>query len=72
MSQEHNHDQHGHHHNHQTHPKAKRPIHHDWRFWVSLVAVLLMLAAMFMYVGSDDESLQPGGGEGPAMPAIAE
>ena len=67
MSHEHEHG----HHNHQTHPK-NRPIHHDWRFWVSLTAVILMLAAMFMYVGSDDESLLPGGGEGPAMPAAAE
>jgi hypothetical protein len=67
MSHEHEHG----HHNHQTHPK-KRPIHHDSRFWVSLIAVILMLAAMCMYVGTDDESLQPGGGEGPAMPAAAE
>jgi hypothetical protein len=68
MPHEHNHDQHGHH-NHQTHPHQKRPIHHDWRFWASLGAVILMLAAMFMYVGSDDEELQPGGQVGPAIPA---
>ena len=48
---------------------SKRPIHHDWRFWVSLTAVILMLAAMFMYVTSDDESLQPGGKVGPTVPA---
>jgi hypothetical protein len=66
MSHEHEHN-HGHH-NHQTHPK-RRPIHHDWRFWVSLSAVILMLAAMFMYVASDDESLRPGGKEGPPVPA---
>ena len=71
MSHEHNHEHRGHH-NHQTHPRQKRPIHHDWKFWVSVAAVILMLAAMGMYVTSDDESLQPGGGEGPAMPAAAE
>lgn len=66
---------HSHHHdhpNHQTHPKQKRPIHHDWRFWVSLGAVILMLVAMVIYTSTDDESLQPGGGTGPAMPAAAE
>lgn len=70
MSHEHHHqsDHHGHL-NHQTHPKPKRAIHHDWKFWV---AVVLMLGAMVMYVRSDDEVLQPGGGEGPAMPAAAE
>jgi hypothetical protein len=67
MSHEHDHEHEHGHHNHQTHPK--RPIHHDWRFWVSLTAVILMLAAMFMYVTSDDESLQPGGKVGPPVPA---
>ena len=66
----HNHDhQHGHHHNHQTHPHDKRPIHHDWKFWV---AVILMIGAMGVYVLSDDESLQPRGGEGQPVPAMAE
>ena len=69
MSHEPTHDQHGHHHNHQTHPHQSRPIHHKWWFWV---AVILMLGSMFAYVMSDDESLQPGGGEGPPMPAAAE
>ena len=68
MSHDHDHNQHGHH-NHQTHPNAKKPIHHDWKFWV---AIVLMLAAMGAYIMSDDESLQPGGGEGPAVPAMAE
>mgnify|MGYP001218850811 FL=1 len=62
----HNHSHHGHH-NHQTHPK--RPPHKDWRIWV---AVGLMLAAMGAYVISNDESVLPGGGEEPAVPAIAE
>lgn len=65
MSHEHGHG----HHNHQTHPKQNRRIHHDWRFWVSLIAVVLMLAAMFMYVRTDDEELQPGGKVDPAIPA---
>lgn len=69
MSHEQNHDQHGHRHNHQTHPRQSRPIHHKWWFWV---AVILMLGSMFAYVMTDDESLQPGGGEGPPMPAAAE
>ena len=58
---DHNHE-HGHHHG----PAWKR-LHRDWRVWVM---VALMLAAMFMYVLSDDESLQPGGGPPQApMPA---
>jgi hypothetical protein len=67
MSHEHSH-KHGHH-NHQTHPANKRPIHHDWKFWVALV---LMLAAMGWYVLSDNESLQPGGGQDQPVPAMAE
>jgi hypothetical protein len=65
------HNEHPHHgqQNHQTHPQQTRKLHHDWRFWV---AVVLMLAAMGAYVMTDDESLQPGGGEGPPMPAAAE
>jgi hypothetical protein len=35
----------------------KRRLHKDWRLWV---VVGLMLAAMFAYVMSDDESLQFG------------
>jgi hypothetical protein len=65
MSHDHQHDQHGHH-NHQTHPHQRRPIHHNWWFWV---AIALMLAGMLMYVMSDDEELQPGGQVGPAVPA---
>ncbi len=68
----HEHTHHHDHPNHQTHPKQRRPIHHDWRFWASLGAVILMLIAMVIYTGTDDESLQPGGGERPAMPAAAE
>jgi hypothetical protein len=66
MSHDHKHDEHGHHHNHQTHPKTNRAIHHSPLFWLAVIA---MLAGMFVYVMSDDESLQPGGGEGPPVPA---
>jgi len=69
MSHDHEHGHEHGHHNHQTHPRQNRPIHHDWRFWV---AVILMLAGMGYYVMSDDLSLQPGGGEGPQVPAAAE
>ena len=63
------HNEHGHEHKHHEHGETtgkKRPIHHDWRFWV---AVVLMLAAMGAYVASMDEALQPGGNVGQEMPA---
>jgi hypothetical protein len=63
----HEHHDHGHHHNHQTHPK--RPIHHSLWFWV---AVGLMLLGMGAYVITNDEALPPGGGDEPAVPAMAE
>ena len=63
MSQ-HNPSHHKHEHEHM--PSQKRPIHHNWWFWV---AVLLMLGAMGMYVASQDESLGPGGQVQPGMPA---
>ena len=48
MAQESKHnDGHGH--------ARKRGFHRDWRVWT---VVALMLAAMFAYVVSDDESLQ--------------
>lgn len=40
--------------------------HKDWRFWV---AVVLMIAAMVVYVMSMDESLRPWGGVTQPMPA---
>jgi hypothetical protein len=60
-----------HHHGHDNHHAKKRAIHKDWRLWT---VVLLMLAAMAMYVLSDDEALQPVGPGGttvdePAVPA---
>ena len=53
-------------HHHQQHAKKGRAVHKDWRAWV---VVLLALAAMLMYVLSDDEALQPGGNREPGMPA---
>ena len=43
------------HHSHGQTPYWKR-AHHDWRFWG---AVFLMLAAMIIYVMSDDLALRP-------------
>lgn len=65
MSKHHN--EHAEHHHQQ--PSASRGLHKDWRAWV---VVGLMLAGMAVYVLSDDEELQPGGGVEPAMPAAAE
>ncbi len=59
------HDHHGHKQQHRARAKSKA-IHKNWMTWVVLG---LMLAAMLMYVLSDDESLQPGGEAGPGMPA---
>ena len=65
MSHEHSHADHKHH-NHQTHPK--RPIHQDWRTWA---IVLLMLAAMGVYVMTMDEAVAPGVQPGQEVPAAA-
>jgi len=46
MAMEDQHD-HGHHHG-----PSRRKLHHDWRLWL---VVGLMLAAMLMYVLSDNE-----------------
>jgi hypothetical protein len=43
---------------HNEHPPYWKRMHHDWRFWF---AVVLMLAAMAMYVLSDNELLGPRG-----------
>jgi hypothetical protein len=63
MSHEHSHTDHEH---HGQPPSKKRPIHHDWRFWV---AVLAMLGGMAIYVMSMDEAIQPGGKAGQEVPA---
>jgi hypothetical protein len=62
MSKQHHHTEHNH---HGEHRPAKR-IHHQWWFWVG---VILMLAAMGMYVASLDEALQPGEKIGEPVPA---
>lgn len=46
------------HEHHEHHHATKRGLHKDWRAWL---LVFLMLAAMFAYVMSDNESLQFGG-----------
>jgi hypothetical protein len=63
------HHDHGHHdHQHHTqHPKNK-PLHKDWRSWL---VVGLMLAAILMYVWSNDERDPPGGGPAKEMPEAA-
>jgi hypothetical protein len=43
--------EHQHEHGHHEGP-PRRKLHHDWRLWL---VVGLMLAAMFMYVLSDNE-----------------
>lgn len=54
---------------HRPHSAGKnKAIHKDWRAWT---VVVLMLAAILMYVLSDDESLQPDGELEPGMPAEA-
>ncbi len=66
----HSKDQHGHNHHGDGPGGAKKKlIHHDWRFWT---AIVLMGLAIVAYVVSFDESLQPGGGEQPEVPAVAE
>lgn len=54
----------------QQHAKRRHPPHKDWRLWT---AVVLMLAAMFAYVISDDEALAPNAEpEDQTVPAAAE
>lgn len=58
--------QHKHHEsgNHKNRHAAARRLHKNWRTW----AVILMLAAMVVYVLTVDESLRPAGG--PASPDL--
>jgi len=57
------HEHHEHHPSHKTH--KKRPIHHDWRLWVAVIAALVGMA---IYVMSDNEMFGPAG-RGAPMPA---
>ncbi len=41
---------------HLEHRPYWKRAHHDWRFWVALV---LMLVAMFIYLMTDDLSIVP-------------
>jgi hypothetical protein len=65
MSKQH---QHPHHEHGSEHHASKTGIHRDWRFW----AVILMLAAMGLYVATMDESVLPGGQVEQPVPADAE
>jgi hypothetical protein len=51
-----------------AHPRHHffRRAHRDWRVWVALV---LMIAMVFVYVLSDNLSLRPGHRAGPTTPA---
>ena len=52
------HEQHGHEqHGHLADDKPRRRFHKDWRVWVGVV---LILAAMAVYVLTDNERLRPG------------
>lgn len=48
---------------HHQHPKRKQ-VHKDWRTWT---VVILMLAAMALYVVTLDDAVVPGGEPLPAM-----
>jgi hypothetical protein len=56
---QHDHDQH--------HGPPRRKLHRDGRLWL---VVGLMLAAMFMYVLSDNERFGPGRGTGNISPPV--
>jgi hypothetical protein len=67
---DHKHHDHGQHHHG---GRKSKPLHKNWIAWVAVglmtwVAVGLMLAAMVMYVLSDDESLQPDDESGKGFP----
>jgi hypothetical protein len=61
MAMEDQHD-HGHHHR-----PPRRKLHHDWRLWL---VVGLMLAALLMYVLSDNERFGLGRGTGKISPPV--
>jgi len=64
MSREREHGKSGQH----NHP-AKRGIHRDWRLWA---VVIVMLAAMGIYLATMDEAVAPGVKSGPEVPAAAQ
>jgi hypothetical protein len=52
-----------HHASHHAHEKPRRQFHKDWRVWT---IVIVLLAAMAIYVVTNDEVLRPG--PGPQQP----
>ena len=62
---QHDHKQHRDHGQQHRGGRKSKPLHKNWMTWV---AVGLMLAALVMYVLSDDEALQPGGEAGKGVP----
>ena len=53
-------------HEHGPHQRSsRRKLHHDWRLWL---VVGLMLAAMLVYVVSDNERFGLGGGTAKTPP----
>jgi hypothetical protein len=55
-----------HDHGHHQGP-SRRKLHHDWRLWL---VVGLMLAAMLIYVASDNERFGPRRGPGKTAPPV--
>jgi hypothetical protein len=60
------HPHHDHKHSNPAQHSKNRGLHKDWRAWL---VVLIMLAAMVIYVMSDNESLRPSGAPEAPMPA---
>ncbi len=52
----HPHDGHKHNNTAQQHCSSRKPIHHNWLFWVGVV---LMLLAILYYIMSDDFTIVP-------------
>ena len=63
------HEEKVHHESHGTHSSKSGGLHKDWRTWT---VVILMLAAMAIYVLSQDEAIEPGGQTEEPVPAAAE
>lgn len=69
MSKENHGNHHGHHDHSHPQPKGDGGLHKDWRAWT---VVLIMVAAMAVYILSFDESIEPGQPEQQEVPAAAE
>jgi hypothetical protein len=55
---EHSHSNGESHHRHHGETSYWRNAHHDWRFWLGLIAILV---AIGIYVGTNDLSMVPSG-----------